>query len=75
MELQVKSNTEVLDRLQEERTELILKSHKLRQFLVEPSAEINGKQLQLLRVQLNIMMQYIQVLSERIGLMQGEPNG
>lgn len=75
MELQVKSNTEVLDRLQEERTELILKSHKLRQFLVEPSAEINGKQLQLLQVQLNIMMQYIQVLSERIGLMQGEPNG
>lgn len=75
IELTDSATKEVLDRLMEERTELILKSHKLRQFLTTKADTIGGRHVQLLQAQLNTMIQYIHILTERTALMQGELDG
>lgn len=66
---------EVIARLQEERTELIFRAHKLRQYLAERKDQPDSKNEELMRIQNRVMLHYAQVLGERIALLQGELYG
>ena len=70
MELTVKEGRDILvDKLQGEKTDLVLKSNKLRKALAT-NDKISQLQKQMMDAQYELMLQYIYVLAERISDLQ-----